>query len=203
MKNNNAIMQSILTAMCICLLFLISMFGYHWWYDNFVEPPSATLSLGGDFSLTSHTGETVHSTDFKGKIRMIYFGYVFCPDICPLSLQLMTTALEKLGPKEDQIQPLFITIDPMRDTVAILRDYVGHFHPRLIALTGSKEEIEAISQAFKVYVQPIPASKLGYPYLIDHSSFIYIMDENGKYLQHFHHTSPVEDVVHYLKHVAK
>ena len=183
----------VMTAIC-------SVVAYQWWIDGNNSPP---LKLGADFALTSHQGKQVSSADFRGKIMMVYFGYAFCPDVCPLSLGLMTNALDKLGYKAANVQPIFITIDPQRDTEKVLHDYVKNFHPRLLALTGRKEEVERVAQSFKVYVQPIPASKPGRPYLIDHSSFIYILDRDGQYIQHFHHSTPVEDIVSYLQVVAK
>lgn len=136
--------------------------------------------IGGPFALIDHTGKPRTDKDFRGKLLLIYFGYSYCPDVCPTDLQQIGLAVDRLGPDGEAVQPLFITLDPERDTAAHLADYVPLFHPRLIGLTGGAEEIRRAALAYKVYYARYPP---GSPdYVIDHSSFIYLVDENGTYI---------------------
>lgn len=136
--------------------------------------------IGGPFALIDHTGKRRTDKDFRGKLLLIYFGYSYCPDVCPTDLQQIGLAVDRLGPDGEAVQPLFITLDPERDTAAHLADYVPLFHPRLIGLTGGAEEIRRAALAYKVYYARYPP---GSPdYVIDHSSFIYLVDESGTYV---------------------
>jgi protein SCO1/2 len=139
--------------------------------------------IGGPFALVDHTGKPRTEEDFRGKLLLIYFGYSYCPDVCPTDLQQIGLAIDGLGPAGAAVQPLFVTVDPERDTPAHLADYVPLFHPRLIGLTGSAEEIRRVAVAYKVYYAKYPP---GSPdYVVDHSSFIYLVDETGKYIGFF------------------
>jgi cytochrome oxidase Cu insertion factor (SCO1/SenC/PrrC family) len=139
--------------------------------------------IGGPFALVDHTGKPRTDQDFRGKLLLIYFGYSYCPDVCPTDLQQIGLAVDGLGSAGAAVQPLFVTLDPERDTPAHLADYVPLFHPRLIGLTGSAEEIRRVAAAYKVYYAKFPP---GSPdYVIDHSSFIYLVDETGKYIGFF------------------
>lgn len=149
-----------------------------------MQPPPP--ALGGPFELTSQTGAAVRDADFRGKHLLIYFGYTYCPDVCPTELSAMTQALDRLGAAAEAVQPLFITIDPERDTQAHMADYAPLFHPRLIGLTGSKEQIAAVAKAYRVYAAKAPGwEKAGADYLMDHSSFIYWMGPDGKFIAAF------------------
>lgn len=134
--------------------------------------------IGGKFTLVNQDGKTVTEKDFQGKYLFIYFGFTYCPAICPTELQKMTEAFYAL-PKQwqDRIQPIFITIDPERDTPEALKNYVGLFMPELIGLTGNKDQIEAVKKAYKVYAVKAPE---GDAYTMDHSSFIYFMNMNNE-----------------------
>ena len=147
-----------------------------------IVAPSA-VNVGGPFSLTDQTGTTRHAEDFRGKLMLIYFGYTFCPDVCPTELQTMSEAIDLLGAKGEAVQPIFITIDPARDTPEQLKSYAESFHPRLLALTGSTAEIAAAARAYKVFYQPVKQG--GGAYLMDHSSIVYLMGRDGKYIAHF------------------
>jgi protein SCO1/2 len=139
--------------------------------------------IGGPFALVDHTGMPRSDADFRGKLLLIYFGYSYCPDVCPTDLQQIGLAIDALGRDGDAMQPLFITLDPERDSAAHLADFVPLFHPRLIGLTGSAEDIRKVARAYKVYYAKYPP---GSPdYVIDHSSFIYLVDETGKYIGFF------------------
>jgi protein SCO1/2 len=148
--------------------------------------------VGGPFTLTDHTGKRVSDKDFRGRFMLVFFGFTFCPDVCPTGLQVMTAALEKLGPKAERITPVLITIDPERDTPAQLASYVKSFHPRLIGLTGSPAEIDAVTKAYRVYVKKVPDPKSTAGYTFDHSAIIYLMGPDGAYRTHFTHTTNVD-----------
>jgi protein SCO1/2 len=139
--------------------------------------------IGGPFALTDHTGKLRTDEDFRGKLLLIYFGYSYCPDVCPTDLQQIGLALDGLGAGAEAVQPLFITLDPERDTIAHLANYVPMFHPRLIGLTGSAEQIRRVALAYKVYYAKYPPDSPDY--VIDHSSFVYLIDEGGKYVGFF------------------
>lgn len=142
------------------------------------------LSIGGPFTLTDQYGALRHDTDFRGKLRLVYFGYTYCPDACPTALQDMTQALDLLGDQQTDVQPLFITVDPARDTPAQLKLFAENFHPRLIALTGTPEQIAAAAKEYRVYYAKVDQGGTD-NYLMDHSSVIYLMDRDGRYLAHF------------------
>ena len=144
--------------------------------------------IGGRFMLIDHQGRVVTPEEMKGKFALIYFGYTYCPDVCPTSLQVMSAALKKLGPLADRIQPWFITVDPERDTQEVLAGYVTYFDKRLIGLTGSKAMIQRVLEEFGVTAEKVP-DKEGDPgkYLVDHSASLYLMAPDGRYITQFAH----------------
>ena len=144
----------------------------------------APVSIGGDFTLTDQNGETRHAQDFRGKLMLVYFGYTYCPDACPTALQDMSRALDLMGDKGKDVEPIFITIDPARDTIEQMKLYASNFPPRLIALTGTPEQIAEAAKAYRVYYEK-GKSVGGNDYLMDHTGFIYLMGRDGKYLSHF------------------
>jgi protein SCO1/2 len=141
-----------------------------------------TAKPGGKFNLIASDGRTVTDRTYRGKWELIYFGYSFCPDACPLSLNSITEALSVLGPEADRLQPIFITIDPERDTPAILAQFVANFSPSIVALTGSAADIGAAEKAFGVYAARVNAEDGSKNYFMDHSSFFYLMDPGGRYV---------------------
>jgi len=161
--------------------------------------PSAGKALvGGPFELVDHTGKTVTDKDFRGRFMLVYFGFTFCPDICPSGLQVMAAALDKVGAKADRIVPIFITVDPERDTPAQLAQYVSSFHPRLIGLTGSPEQTAAVQKAYRVYAKKVADDKSSAGFTFDHTSLMYLMDPKGDYVAHFTHATPVERIAERL-----
>ena len=163
--------------------------GFAFWYARAPVLQTATSGkalVGGPFSLIDHNGKPVTQKDFAGRYMLIYFGYTYCPDICPAELQVISAALDELGAKADIIQPVFVTIDPERDTPEVMKDYVGNFHSRLIGLTGTTEQIAAMAKAFRVYyAKARQAGDKGNDYLMDHSSIIYLMGPDGSFVKHF------------------
>lgn len=155
----------------------------------------SSVSIGGPFHLTDHMGHRVSDTDFRGHLMLIYFGYTYCPDVCPTELQTMSVALDALGPRANLVQPIFITIDPARDRPEVLAQYVSNFHPSLIGLTGEAADIQAAASVYRVYFSKAPgASGADADYLMDHSSFIYLMGQDGRYLTHFSSGSSPEKI---------
>ena len=156
--------------------------------------PAATVKtmgqalVGGPFTLTDHTGKRVTDQDFRGRFMLVFFGFTFCPDVCPTALQVMAAALDKIGPKAEQITPVLITVDPERDTPEQMASYVKSFHPRLVGLTGSPEEIEAVAKAYRAYFKRVPDPKSSGGYTIDHSAIIYVMGPDGAFRTHFTYT---------------
>lgn len=147
----------------------------------------AGVDIGGDFTLTDQNGATVTNESLKGKPRLVYFGFTYCPDICPTALLVMQHVAKTMG--DAAPAQVFITVDPARDTVAQMQEFAASF-PGLIALTGSVEAVKKAALAYRVYYEKAVETK-GDPqkdYMINHSSFIYLMDAEGKYLAHFPHT---------------
>ncbi len=156
--------------------------------------------VGGAFELIDHTGKPRTERDFHGKLMLVYFGFTYCPDICPTDLQAIGLALDKLGADGDSVQPLFITVDPERYTAEHLADYVKMFHPRLIGLTGSAAAIRKAADAYKVYYAKVDPSKAdgGY-YTVDHTAYIYLMDREGNYLGFFPPGTSAERMVEIIR----
>lgn len=142
---------------------------------------SGRAPVGGPFELTDQTGHRRTDADFRGKLVVLYFGYTYCPDVCPTELQSISLALDKLGAAGEVVQPLFITVDPERDTPARLADFVSSFHPRLIGLTGSLADIRKTAVAYRTFFAKNSASTPG-DYSVDHTGFIYLVGKDGRYL---------------------
>lgn len=149
--------------------------------------------IGGDFTLVDQSGQTVRDSDLHGRLRLVYFGYTYCPDICPTELQNMSGALDLLEEDSDDILPVFITVDPERDTVAVMREYSAHFHPRFLALTGTLEQVAGAAKAYRIFYAKVDDASAS-DYLMDHSTFVYLMDRQGRYLRHFDKGTPPETI---------
>ncbi len=146
--------------------------------------PGVAAAIGGPFELVDHTGRTVTEADYADKHLLVYFGYASCPDICPTELLVMGQAMDELGDLADKVQPLFITVDPGRDTVEVMAAYVPAFHPRLVGLTGSTAQVKAAAKAYRVYFRLGEADENG-DYLVDHTGYVYLIDPAGEYVTHF------------------
>ncbi len=137
-----------------------------------------TASIGRPFTLTASDGRTVTDRTYRGKWQLIYFGYTACPDACPTALNDMGVALDRLGPRAASVQPIFITVDPKRDTPKKLAEYLKSFDPHIVALTGTADQIAAVAKEFHVYYAD--QSGTVNDYLVDHSSFFYLIDPQGR-----------------------
>jgi protein SCO1/2 len=173
----------------ICVLGLIGLVA---WLGTGVVPVTKNKGgeplIGGSFTLTAPDGTNVTDRDLRGKYALVYFGFTHCPDICPTSLLLMQNALEQLGAKGKKVTPVFITLDPERDTPEIVGNYVNNFGDRFVGLTGTPEQIRAVADAYKVYYSKVEDENSALGYIIDHSGFMFLMDPNGKYVTHFPHS---------------
>jgi protein SCO1/2 len=158
--------------------------------------PQATgkALIGGPFSLLDQTGKRVTEKDFAGRPMLVYFGFTNCPDVCPAGLQVIAAALDKLGPKAGGLTPLFITLDPERDTPQVIGEYVKSFNPRIVGLSGSPEDIAAVAKAYRVYFKKIADEKSPGKYSVDHSAYMYLMSPTGEFLKHFPHTVSVDQL---------
>jgi protein SCO1/2 len=142
---------------------------------------SGRAPVGGPFELTDQTGRRRTDADFRGKLVVLYFGYTYCPDVCPTELQSISLALDKLGAAAETVQPLFVSVDPERDTPARLAEFVSSFHPRLIGLTGSLADIKKTAIAYRTFFVKNSAAASG-EYSVDHTGFIYLIGKDGRYL---------------------
>jgi protein SCO1/2 len=159
--------------------------------------------VGGPFTLIDQTGKPRSDTDFRGKLLLVFFGYTTCPDICPTELMQIGLAVDRLGANAEQVQPLFISVDPGRDTPEVLAPYVAQFHPRLIGLTGTPAEIRAVADTYKAYyAKYLPADSA--VYLIDHTGFVYLMGRAGEYLGFFPPNTSADRMVEIIRqHLAR
>ncbi|HXP75484.1 MAG TPA: SCO family protein [Stellaceae bacterium] len=175
---------------------LLGLFGI-WltgpWRSGGPRDGSATLqapSIGGSFTLTATDGSTVTDQTYRGKIMLVYFGYTFCPDACPTTLNDIAAALAELGALADRIQALFITIDPQRDTRKVLADYAKSFDPRIVGLTGTPAQIAVAAKAYGVYYAPYKTADAPGGYLMDHTSVVFVMNEEGRFVATFTQDTP-------------
>lgn len=172
-----------------------------WWQ---LIPDSSNGAIGGSFELVNHHGQSVSDHDFHGQYLLLFFGYRSCPDICPVTLQVIAEAIDQLSPEDPPSQPIFVSIDPERDTYERLAQYVSLFHPTLIGLTGTAEQIANVTRRYGVYYAKVPNDGTHHAheghgiddtYLMDHSTFIYLMDPEGRFVEAFSmHVSPDEIV---------
>jgi len=154
-------------------------------------------AIGGPFRLVDQNGKMVTDADLKGKWSLVYFGYTHCPDACPTALNDIAVALDELGPKRAAVRPVFITVDPERDTPEVLKSYVTAFDTPILALTGTAEEIAQAAKSYRVYYVKHPET--GGDYSMDHTSIIYVMDPQGRFTASFTHESSPEEIAERLK----
>jgi protein SCO1/2 len=144
--------------------------------------PNSPIGIGGPFTLEDGNGKPITDKDFRGKYMLVYFGYTFCPDVCPTTLNAVADAMDKLGPVASRVQPLFITIDPARDTPAVVKQYAAAFGPKIVGLTGTAAEIAKVAKEYRVYYAEHRTGSGPNDYSMDHSSVLYLMDPNGGFL---------------------
>jgi protein SCO1/2 len=147
---------------------------------------SVPAAIGGPFALTDMNGRAVTDQTFRGRWMLVFFGYTHCPDACPLALSEMSETLDRLGPLADRVQPLFVSVDPERDTPAALHDMLESFDPRILGLSGTQEQVAAAARAYHAFYA---RHGDGPDYAVDHSTLLYVMDPQGRYVTHFTHAT--------------
>jgi protein SCO1/2 len=162
------------------------------------ELMSGKYPIGAPFTLADPAGRRVSLSDFRGKLVLLYFGFASCPDVCPTDLVIIGDALRRLGAGADEVQPLFVTLDPQRDTPALLREYARAFHPRFVALSGTEEEIRRVATDFKVFYEKVqlPGTKT---YTIDHTAYTFLLDREGRFVILFPPGTPADRMVFMLR----
>ena len=167
----------------LCLILVVLIASGAWLFvRQSDERQKGSDLVGGSFELLDQDRNSITNNSFPNKFKIIYFGFTFCPDVCPVGLTTISEALDSLGTKAQHIQPIFITLDPLRDTAEVLKSYREHFHESIIFLTGTEEQIRSVAKLYKVYFQKTNDND---DYLIDHSAITFIMAPSGGYLKHF------------------
>jgi cytochrome oxidase Cu insertion factor (SCO1/SenC/PrrC family) len=183
----------------VVLLLAAALGGYALYTARSLSTSSGVALVGGPFSMVNHKGETVTDLSFRGRPMLLFFGFTFCPDICPTELQVMTAAIAELGDSGKDIQPILVSIDPARDTPEVLASYVANFGDNVIGLTGSEKQVEAIAGAYRVFYSKQENAKDPENYLMDHSSIVYLMGADGKFIKHFSYTTDAKALAAGLK----
>src|SRR3989337_2809391 len=155
--------------------------------------------IGGPFALVDQHGKKVTDRDFRGRYMLIFFGFTHCPDICPAELQGIRASLDELGPEAEEVVPIFVTLDPERDTPEVMADYVKNFGSRFVGLTGSPEEIAEAAKAYRVAFSKFQEDKTKNDYSIDHSALAYLMGKDGEYITHFPYGTPAAKMTETLR----
>ena len=185
------------------LLLVLALAGGILWHESRLVPglgrtvTSGQIAVGGPYALTDQDGKPRASSDFHGKYQLVYFGYTFCPDVCPTTLAVMAAALDKMGVDQNRIVPVFITIDPERDSPAVLKKYLAAFGPRFVGLTGGPQQIAQVEKEFRVYAKKQPMA--GGNYGMDHSSVMYLMGPDGRLVGFYDEAMQPEDLAKDLK----
>jgi protein SCO1/2 len=185
------------------LLLVAALAGGLLWHESEMVPglgrtvASGQIAVGGPYALTDQDGKPRASSDFRGKYQLVYFGYTFCPDVCPTTLAVMAAALDKMGVDQNRIVPVFITIDPERDSPAVLKKYLAAFGPRFVGLTGAPQQIAQVEKEFRVYAKKQPMA--GGNYGMDHSSVMYLMGPDGRLVGFYDEAILPEDLAKDLK----
>lgn len=179
--------------------FLVAALGVGWVQNQRATQSasdSTPVPIGGAFALTDEDGRSVTDQTYRGKWVLVFFGFTHCPDVCPTALNDISIVLDQLGPRADKVQALFISVDPERDTAQLLKEYTGSFHPNIVGLTGTAEQIAAAAKAYRVYYKKVPTDD---GYTMDHSAITYVMSPDGKYAAHFSHQSGPDRMVEKLR----
>ncbi|MFD2205093.1 SCO family protein [Kiloniella antarctica] len=176
--------------LCLGLIVAAAAFIGMKYFDQSTATKKTSALIGGPFNLVDHTGKAVSEKDFQGKYMLIYFGYTYCPDVCPTSLTLLSEAMDIIEAKDPAlaklVTPVFITVDPERDTVSAMNDYVENFYPTMIGLTGTTEQVSAAAKSYRVFYQKAEVEDSN-EYLMDHSSITYLMGPDSNYVKHYGH----------------
>lgn len=163
--------------------------------------PENGAAIGGAFTLTDQHGKQVSDADFRGKVMLVFFGFTHCPDICPVTVATLSNVMKELGGAADKVAPVFITVDPRRDTSQAMKAYLANFDPRIAGLSGTPKAIKQAASAYKVYFSETGGAdkKPGEDYMVNHSSIVYMMGTDGSYARHFSYDAPASEIVAAIK----
>ena len=156
--------------------------------------------IGGSFTMIDHNGREVTDKTFRGDYLLVFFGFTYCPDVCPAALQTVTAAMKRLGPKTQRLQPIFVSVDPDRDKPAVLKEYLSHFDNKIVGLTGTDAQVADMVKTYRAYAKKAPTGEEANDYTMNHSAFIYFMDDEGSFITHF---SPVTSFEKMAERIAK
>ena len=193
MPQNPAVRIIAFTALLLAVAVVVLAYtpwGQSLWQAQVAREMGAA-AIGGPFRLIDQNGKLRSDADFRGQYALVFFGYTNCPDVCPTTLQTLTDAMTALGPKADKVTPVFITVDPERDTAKALKDYAANFTPRLVMLTGSPADIAAVAKEYRVYYAKAGE---GPNYAMDHTALIYLMGPDGTYVTHYAPQATADDI---------
>lgn len=179
-----------------CLIILATVAG-----SQVATPAAKTVTIGGPFTLTSGDGTTVTEATYHGKWLLVFFGYTSCPDLCPTTLMDVAGALQHLGTDADKLQPIFITVDPDHDTPQVMGQYAAAFDPRIAGLSGTPQQIAAVADAYGAYGQPREVDPAGGERLVDHSTYLYVMDREGRFVRGLSYDTPGEQIADTLREI--
>jgi protein SCO1/2 len=185
------------TILLVCALVLSAAVGSLLWRLGDGGREAAASSVGGPFRLIDQDGRVRTDKDFRGRWVLAYFGYTYCPDVCPTTLAQMANTLRKLGPEAARVTPVFITVDPERDTPSVLKTYLASFGPRFVGLTGKPADIAKVAHAYRVYYAKHPLG--GGNYAVDHSSVIYLLDTDGRFVKAYDDSASASAIASDLK----
>lgn len=198
-------MQNVLFLLTVLLC--LTGAGLWGWYQvnhtsqqasNQAEMVLPNIPLGGDFTLTDQEGTSRSLKDFNGKLVLMYFGYTYCPDFCPTELHNLSDALKLLGTRVQNVQPLFISVDPDRDTQSLLKTYMEHYHPAFLALRGTREQTDQIMKNYRVYANKV-IDESASDYVLDHTTFVYLLGRDGKIITMFNYGTPSTQIAKTIK----
>jgi protein SCO1/2 len=180
--------------------FLVAALGIGWLQSQRQQPSSVAdtspVPIGGAFSLVDENGQTVTDQTYRGKWLLVFFGFTHCPDVCPTALNDIALTLDQLGPLAGSVQPLFVTVDPERDTPEIVKDYTDAFHPNIVGLTGTPAQIADTAKVYRVYYKKVAQGDI---YTMDHSGITYVMAPDGKFAAHFSPRTPIDSMAAKLR----
>ena len=195
-------MRKVILAALAVLVLVGAALGLTRWLTPAPQEAAGTgeVTIGGPFQLVDQNGQEVTDEKFRGRLMLVYFGYTFCPDVCPLGLTTIAEALDRLPAEDrDQIVPVFITVDPERDTPEAMKSYLGSFDPRIIGLSGDRPAVDAVVKAYRAYAKKVPL-KDG-DYTMDHTALVYLMGKDGKFVGAFNiEQPPAQAAAEWLRH---
>ena len=192
---NNSFIKGLSRGIFICVIILIGVIIYSFYNSNDSGTNDNKADIGGEFELVGKEGKEYTQDDFLGNPLLIFFGFVSCPDICPYSLSVISEVLDDLEGDKHKFNSVFVTLDPERDDFNRTAEFVNLFHSNIIGLSGSIEQIDNIVKNWRVYKKKVELAGSELDYSIDHSSFIYLMNQKGEYFSHFSHNADAEDII--------